>query len=64
MSRVIREVRDRVGCAVVMVEHKMDVVNATCDRIVVMAAGARIFEGSAAQVQSDPAVRRVYLGEP
>lgn len=64
MAGVIREVRDRVGCAVVMVEHKMDVVNATCDRIVVMAAGARIFEGSPAQVQSDPSVRRVYLGEP
>jgi branched-chain amino acid transport system ATP-binding protein len=42
----------------------MDVVNATCDRIVVMAAGAKIFEGSAEQVQVDPEVRRVYLGEP
>jgi branched-chain amino acid transport system ATP-binding protein len=64
MSRAIRDARDRLGCAVVMVEHKMDVVNATCDRIVVMAAGAKIFEGSAEQVQVDPEVRRVYLGEP
>jgi len=64
MSGVIRDVRDRHGCAVVMVEHKMDVVNATCDRIVVMASGARIFEGSPAEVQSDADVRRVYLGEP
>jgi branched-chain amino acid transport system ATP-binding protein len=64
MSQAIRDARDRLGCAVVMVEHKMDVVNATCDRIVVMAAGAKIFEGSAEQVQVDPEVRRVYLGEP
>jgi branched-chain amino acid transport system ATP-binding protein len=64
MSRAIRDARDRLGCSVVMVEHKMDVVNATCDRIVVMAAGAKIFEGTAAQVQVDPEVRRVYLGEP
>ncbi len=64
MSEVIRDVRDRHGCAVVMVEHKMDVVNATCERIVVMASGARIFEGSPAEVQSDAGVRRVYLGEP
>jgi branched-chain amino acid transport system ATP-binding protein len=64
MSRAVRDARDRLGCAVVMVEHKMDVVNATCDRIVVMAAGAKIFEGTAAQVQVDPEVRRVYLGEP
>jgi branched-chain amino acid transport system ATP-binding protein len=64
MAAVIRHVRDRLGCAVMMVEHKMDVVMSTCDRIVVMASGARIFQGTAAEVQRDPEVRRVYLGEP
>jgi branched-chain amino acid transport system ATP-binding protein len=47
-----------------MVEHKMDVVLNACDRIVVMAAGSKIFEGSGTEVQSDAEVRRVYLGEP
>ncbi len=64
MAAVIRELRDRTGCAVLMVEHKMDVVMSTCDRITVMAAGAKIFEGTGAEVQADPGVRRVYLGEP
>ena len=64
MAAVVRAVRDRIGCAVIMVEHKMDVVMSTCDRIVVMAAGARIFEGLPAEVQADAEVRRVYLGEP
>lgn len=64
LADVIRGVRDRHGCTILMVEHKMDVVNRTCDRIVVMAAGSRIFEGSSDQVQVDPEVRRVYLGEP
>jgi len=64
MAAVIRGVRDRYGCAIVMVEHKMDVVMSTCDRIVVMASGAKIFEGGPAEVQSDAEVRRVYLGEP
>jgi len=64
MAAVIREVRDRTRCAVLMVEHKMDVVMSTCDRIAVMAAGAKIFEGTGAAVQADPEVRRVYLGEP
>ena len=63
MAGVIRDVRTRLGCAVLMVEHKMDVVNSTCDRIVVMAAGAKIFEGTPTQVQNDLEVRRVYLGE-
>ncbi len=64
MAAVIRELRDRERCAVLMVEHKMDVVMSTCDRITVMAAGAKIFEGTGAEVQADPEVRRVYLGEP
>lgn len=63
MAGVIRSVRDRYGCAVLMVEHRMDVVLDTCERISVMAAGAKIFEGSGAEVQSHPEVRRVYLGE-
>ncbi len=64
MAAAVRAVRDRLGCAVIMVEHKMDVVMSTCDRIVVMAAGTRIFEGLPAEVQADGEVRRVYLGEP
>ena len=63
MGAVIRSVRDRFGCSVIMVEHKMDVVMATCDRITVMAHGSRIFEGTPAEVQTDPEVRRVYLGD-
>ncbi len=63
MGAVIRSVRDQFGCSVIMVEHKMDVVNSTCDRITVMAHGARIFEGTPAETQQDPEVRRVYLGE-
>ena len=63
MAAVIRGVRDRYGCAVLMVEHRMDVVLDTCERIAVMAAGSKIFEGSGAEVQSHSEVRRVYLGE-
>ena len=41
----------------------MDVVLDACERIAVMAAGSKIFEGSGAEMQANPEVRRVYLGE-
>ena len=63
MAEEIRRARSRFSCAIVMVEHKMDVVNATCDRLIVMAAGAKIFSGSPEEAQSDAEVRRVYLGD-
>jgi branched-chain amino acid transport system ATP-binding protein len=64
MAAVIREVRDLFRCTVIMVEHKLEIVMSTCERIVVMAAGRHIFAGSPAAAQADREVRRVYLGEP
>jgi branched-chain amino acid transport system ATP-binding protein len=45
-----------------MVEHVMDAIRSLCDRVVVMSSGAKIAEGSASDVLSDPAVIRAYLG--
>jgi len=62
LAGFVKKVRDLMGCAVVMVEHKMDIVMSTCDRIIVMAGGVKIFDGSCEGAQADPEVRRVYLG--
>jgi branched-chain amino acid transport system ATP-binding protein len=48
--------------AVLMIEHDMDLVFRFARRVVVLAAGRIIFEGSAAEVSSDPRVREAYLG--
>ena len=48
--------------AVLFTEHSMDVVFANADRILVLARGRLIAEGSAAEVRADEAVRAVYFG--
>jgi branched-chain amino acid transport system ATP-binding protein len=59
---LVRDIRND-GRTVIMVEHVMDAIRSLCDRVVVMSSGARIAEGGAAQVFSDPEVVRAYLGD-
>ena len=48
--------------AVVVIEHRMDLMMSVCDTIFVLDFGKVIAAGSPEQVQSDPAVTAAYLG--
>ena len=59
---LIEEIKAETHKAVLLVEHRMDVVTRLADRIVVLQDGAIIADGSPAEVVAMPAVQQAYLG--
>jgi ABC-type branched-subunit amino acid transport system ATPase component/ABC-type branched-subunit amino acid transport system permease subunit len=49
------------GVAIVIVEHALEVVEAVCDRVIVMASGQVVTEASYAEAMSSGAVREAYF---
>jgi branched-chain amino acid transport system ATP-binding protein len=53
----------RSSASVLLVEHHMDLVMSTCDRLVVLNFGQVIAEGTPSEVSANPDVTTAYLGD-
>ena len=62
LAQTLRALRDEVGCAIVCVEHDMEIVRDLADRVICLHHGAIISQGTMDEVSADPIVRRAYLG--
>jgi branched-chain amino acid transport system permease protein len=61
LAEVVDRIRGR-GIAVLLVEHNLRLVRRAADRVLVLAAGRPVAEGSVAEVADNPVVRQAYLG--
>ena len=59
----IEDINEDFGATVIMVEHDMNLVSTTSNRVMAMADGAVLAVGEPAEIQSHPEVLRAYLGD-
>jgi branched-chain amino acid transport system ATP-binding protein len=63
LGELIRQMPERYGAQVVLVDHDMELVSAVCGEIAVLDFGRVIGVGATDEVLADDEVKRAYLGD-
>ena len=62
VTELISELRDKLGLAILVIEHDMHVVAGCSDRVIALDHGVKLAEGSFDAVANHPGVVEAYLG--
>jgi len=62
LMTVLQGLNRDLGIGILLVDHDLKLINALCDRIVVLNEGRQIAEGSPETIRTHPAVIEAYLG--
>ncbi|MBE7386243.1 MAG: ABC transporter ATP-binding protein [Leptolyngbya sp. SIO1E4] len=62
LTAIIQRLNAEQGCTVCLIDHDLDLVGKLCDRVIVMAQGAVLAEGTMDTVRQHPEVQAAYLG--
>ena len=63
LTGTIRQVRDRFGMTILLIEHDMSLVSGICDELTVLNFGTTLAQGATAEVLKNPEVVKAYLGD-
>ncbi len=63
LTELVKEIRDKFKCAILLVEHDMRFVTDLCDRICAISFGKQICVGTPIEIQANEQVQSAYLGK-
>lgn len=62
LTDTIRNIRDKLDCTILLIEHDMSLVMDVCDQICAVSFGKKLAEGTALDIQTNTVVQEAYLG--
>jgi branched-chain amino acid transport system ATP-binding protein len=61
LDEIMRVLAKELNIAIVLIEHRMELLDTVADRVMVMDAGEAIAEGSLAEILTNPRVKAAYF---